>query len=351
MSDNCNFGYLHFQKAINIFMPVPFSLLYIYFIWVLSMIYRECKIPEFGGIKQDIMEVVQIVSRETIKPAANCRTKLKDGQKTFKVSFMDMLSPEFYIPITFFYPMNETNGHFNKEETSCRLKLSLSKTLAHFPMLAGKIEGNIIHCYDIEDDEDDDIIVGALFVEANIQITMAEFLKAPNLNLLPKFLPFPFLPNQAIERCMQIGVQVNFFSCGGIGIGLSLFHTLIDATTMSCFIKCWAAFSEEEGILFEKLECGGGDYSVTCSLFPYREISYGFRLMSSETPFVVGKGKSSTTRRFVFDAMAISNLKHKAKSTTVPNPTTVEVATCFIWKYAMKAASTCKSMGNIFLSL
>ncbi|XP_038891571.1 stemmadenine O-acetyltransferase-like [Benincasa hispida] len=293
------------------------------------------------------MEVVQIVSRETIKPAGNCRTKLKNDQKTFKVSFMDMLSPECYIPITFFYPMNETNCHFNKEETTCRLKLSLSKALAQFPILAARIKGNLIHSYDGDEDEDedeDDIIIGALFVDANIQITMAEFLKSPNLNLLPKFLPFPFLSNQPLERAMQIGVQVNFFSCGGIGIGLSLLHTLIDATTMSCFIKCWAAFSEDEGILFEKLGCGGGDYSVTCSLFPYREISDGFRLISSETPFVVEKGKKSTTRRFYFDGKAISNLKEKAKSTRAPNPTTVEVTTCFIWKYAMKAASRCKSL-------
>ena len=298
--------------------------------------------------KKKIMEaVVQIVSREIIKPAPNCRTKLKeydDHQKTFKVSFMDMLSPECYIPITFFYP----NTHYfnNKEETSFRLKLSLSKTLAQFPILATKIKDNLIH-HSFDDDDDDDII-GSLFVEANIKMSLDEFLKSPNLNLLNEFLPFPFIPNQ-VEEPRQIGVQVNFFTCGGIGIGVSLLHTLIDGTTMSSFIKCWAKFCEDQEDYYEGKFCGG-DYSLTCSLFPYREVSNGYRLISSETPFVVEKGKKSTTRRFVFDEMAISKLKDKAKSTRVCNPTTVEVATCFIWKYAMKAASGCKLFGKFFFS-
>ncbi|KAL4023948.1 hypothetical protein IC575_017718 [Cucumis melo] len=282
--------------------------------------------------------VVQIVSREIIKPAPNCRTKFKEyDQKTFKLSFMDILSPECYIPITFFYP----NTHYfdNKEETSRRLKFSLSKTLAQFPILATRIKENLIH-YSFDDDDDD--IIGALFVEANVKMSMDEFLKSPNLNLLKTFLPFPFIPNQE-EKAMQIGVQVNFFTCGGIGIGVSLLHTLIDGTTMSSFIKCWAKFCEEEDDDHEGKYSCGGDYSLTCSLFPYREVSNGFRLISSETPFVVEKGKRSTTRRFVFDEMAILKLKDKAKSTSACNPTTVEVATCFIWKYAMKAASRCKS--------
>lgn len=232
--------------------------------------------------------------------------------------------------------MNETNGHFNKEEITSRLKLSLSQTLARFPMLAGKIKGNFIHC----SDEDDDI--GALFVEAKVQITMAEFLKSPNLNLLAQFLPFPLLPNQPMERAVQVGVKVNFFTCGGIAIGLSLLHKVIDGTTKGAFIKSWAASSDG---IFEQLVCG--DYSSASSLFPLREISDGFRLLSPETPFVVAQGRSSTTRRFVFDAMTLSNLKAKAKSPRVPNPTSVEVVTCFIWKYAMKAASRCKSFGKI----
>lgn len=124
-------------------------------------------------------------------------------------------------------------------------------------------------------------------------------------------------------------------------IGLSFLHKIIDGTTISCFIKSSAA--SNDGAL-EKLACGS--YEASSSLFPPREISSGYSVISPETPFLVAHGKHSSCRRFVFDAMAVSNLKVRARSQSVSNPTSVEAVTCFIWKYAMKAASTCKSLGK-----
>ncbi|KAL7207301.1 hypothetical protein ACSBR1_029293 [Camellia fascicularis] len=51
--------------------------------------------------------------------------------------------------------------------------------------------------------------------------------------------------------------------------------------------------------------------------------------------FKIGK---CTTRRFAFDASAIANLKAKAASNSVQNPTQVEAVSAFIWKCAMTAS-------------
>ncbi|XP_022138215.1 vinorine synthase-like isoform X2 [Momordica charantia] len=264
---------------------------------------------------------LEIISREIIKPPM----PLNNDFKTFKVSMLDILSPDSYTPITFFYSMNNNQQH--SHNATSRLKLSLSQALARFPMVAGKFKGDSIHCSNEED-------VGALFVEAEVKMSMAEFLKAPNLQLLANFLPL-FIPNGPLEKAVQIAVQVNVFECGGIAIGASFLHKIIDGTTMSAFLRSWAASCEGK---MGKLVCG--NFNWGSSLFPTREIWDGYNLFS---PFSVKQGKSSTARRFVFDAMAIANLKGRAKSTSVPNPTSVEVVTCFIWKYAIKASRSCTS--------
>ncbi|XP_022137817.1 BAHD acyltransferase At5g47980-like [Momordica charantia] len=268
---------------------------------------------------------VEIISREIIKPSKS----LNNGLKSFQVSMLDILAPNSYNPIIFFYSMNNNNQQHSHNATS-RLKLSLSQALVRFPMVAGKFKGDSIHCSNEED-------VGALFVEAKAKISMAEFLKAPNLQLLAEFLPLSN-PNGPSEKAFQITVQVNVFECGGIAIGAYFLHKVMDGTAGSAFIRSWAASCEGRA---GKLVCGS--FGLGSSLFPRREIWDGYGVCSEETPFVVKKGKSSTTRRFVLDAMAIANLKGKAKSASVPYPSRVEVVTSLVWKYALKASRSCTS--------
>ncbi|XP_060675871.1 vinorine synthase-like [Ziziphus jujuba] len=50
------------------------------------------------------------------------------------------------------------------------------------------------------------------------------------------------------------------------------------------------------------------------------------------------KESNYITRRFVFNAKSISNLRTKAKSQRVPKPSRIETLTCFIWKHATAAS-------------
>ncbi|XP_022149428.1 salutaridinol 7-O-acetyltransferase-like isoform X2 [Momordica charantia] len=250
---------------------------------------------------------VEIISREIIRSAAFQRDQ---QQKTFPLSLLDIyIGGQTYTPIILFYSTKKNQSN-NNENTISSLKLSLSKTLARFPMLAGRIKGNFVDYCSYNN--------GALFVEASVKASMADFLKNPVLQFLANLIPFPdIVLKEPLETAVQVAAQVNFFSCGtGIALGFSFLHKMIDGATMSAFIKTWAA--SNEGTL-EKLACGS--YEASSSLFPPREISSGYNLISSETPFLVAQGKQSSSR-------------------------SVEAVTCFIWKYAMKATSTCKSLDN-----
>ncbi|XP_022149405.1 BAHD acyltransferase At5g47980-like isoform X1 [Momordica charantia] len=277
---------------------------------------------------------VEIISREIIMPAAFQRNHHHyQHQKTFQLSLLDIYASETYSPFILFYNTKK-DQRSNNENAISSLKLSLSKTLARFPMLAGRIKGNFVHYCSSNN--------GALFVEASVKTSMADFLRTPNLQFLADLIPFPDLVlKQPLETAVQVAAQVNFFSCGtGIALGFSFLHKMIDGATMSAFIKTWAA--SNEGTL-DKLACGS--YKASSSLFPAREISSNYNdLVFPETALLVAQPKHCSVRRFVFDAMAVSNLKVRAKSQSVSNPTSVEAVTCFIWKYAMKATSTCKSL-------
>ncbi|XP_022149426.1 salutaridinol 7-O-acetyltransferase-like [Momordica charantia] len=270
---------------------------------------------------------VEIISREIIRSGAFQRDQ---HQKSFHLSLLDIYihGIEVYTPIILFYSTNKNQSN-NNENTISSLKLSLSETLARFPMLAGRIKGNFVHYCSSNN--------GALFVEASVKASMADFLRNPSPEFLAKLLPFPDLySTEPLETAVQVAVQVNFFSCGtGIAMGFSFLHKIIDGTTMSAFIKSWAAL--------EKLACGS--YEASSSLFPAKEISANNNdLVFPKSPFLEAQPKHCSIKRFVFDAMAVSNLKVRAKSQIVSNPTSVEAVTCFIWKHAMKAASTFKSL-------
>lgn len=177
------------------------------------------------------------------------------------------------------------------------------------------------------------------FLQAAVNITMDEFLKQPNLEIMAQLIPFPYYISS--NPAVQIAVQLNAFADStGMAVGVSLLHSVIDGATMSSFIRSWAASCR--GAAAENAVCG--DYSSVSALFPHREVPNRYALFSRESPCLLSPGERSCTRRFVFDAVAISKLKAKAKSPSVPNPTSVEAVTCFIWKCAMKVAR-CKS-GN-----
>ncbi|KAB1203564.1 Vinorine synthase [Morella rubra] len=128
--------------------------------------------------------------------------------------------------------------------------------------------------------------------------------------------------------------QVNSFACGGIAIGVLVSHIIADIAALSVFLKGWAA------------TCREGCETV----FPNFDAPSIFKLNKAAFPtetivalmFKSVQTSKRTTRKIVFDASAIASLKAKASSSSVPNPTRVEVVSALLWK-CISAAFQAKS--------
>ncbi|KAM7480910.1 hypothetical protein LguiB_005493 [Lonicera macranthoides] len=258
---------------------------------------------------------VQVVSKATIKPSSST----PHHQRTFKISIIDKLFPSHYVPFLCFYAPNQTRNLQNIHQC---LKESLSKSLAIFYPFAGRVNDDLT--IDCNDD-------GVLYTTASVSCKMVDLLAnpQPKIELFYKFMPpqRPFCPN-LVDRPSQIAIQVNEFACGGIAIGICFTHLFIDVITNSMFVKCWSEIAAKNGP-----DSANVGICSAVSLFPQgSEEPDGLSMMK----YTVREGRG-IRRRFVFEGLAISKLKEKAKSERVPNPTRVEVVTCFIWKHLLAA--------------
>ncbi|XP_038678363.1 stemmadenine O-acetyltransferase-like [Tripterygium wilfordii] len=262
------------------------------------------------------MELVQVTSQEIIKPSSPTPPHLK----YFKISIFDQLYPVYYEPLLFFY---RSNPNLSIEEKLGRLKESLSKTLTRFYPLAGKIkDSTTIHCND----------EGVLFAVARVGYAMIDCLKPLNIELLNKFIVLHPTCKESPEKSVQLGIQVNIFTCGGIAIGISFLHKFIDGTTFMAFVKGWAAITREN---FNQEWCR---HSVGASLFPpnHGQFSAQMPFFAEITPRPEQK---KIAKWFVIDAAAITSLKMKSRSENVYNPTRAEAISGLIWKCLISSDS------------
>ncbi|KGN53106.1 stemmadenine O-acetyltransferase [Cucumis sativus] len=276
---------------------------------------------------------VEIISSETIKPSSFPQSL---HLKSFKLSVLDQLSPFTYTSLVFFYTLN--NEELSNEDTALHLsqplKTSLSKALsADFYLLAGTIKHN------------KQILangVGALYQVARVQGAMSKVLNQPSFESLSQLLPFRSLQimSSSTKEAIypQVAVQLNAFNGGGVAVGVCFLHKIIDGTTLSGFLRRWAAVAGGSAAE-EKGGEGVAEYTVGAEAFPGRDSLLGNSWLSKGYSPFVGEGIRIKRRRFVFEGDAILELKEELmKWKDVRNPTSVELVTAFIWKYLMIAA-------------
>ncbi|THG19521.1 hypothetical protein TEA_027427 [Camellia sinensis var. sinensis] len=234
------------------------------------------------------------------------------------------LIPAPYAPLVFFYPNEDGATNLQVLKRLQVLKKSLSETLTCFYPLAGKIEDDLtIDCND----------EGACYMEAEVNCCLADFLSQPDVQVIHRFLPCETSFKGSVAGTHVTNIQVNIFECGGIAIGLCISHKILDGAALSTFVKGWSATA-----------CGSKEVVypdfIATSLFPTNDLWLRDSSIAMwGSLFKIGK---CTTRRFAFDASAIANLKAKAASNSVQNPTRVEAVSAFIWKCAMAASEeTC----------
>ncbi|XP_045817464.1 vinorine synthase-like [Trifolium pratense] len=250
-----------------------------------------------------------------IKPSKPTPSHLQN----FKLSLLDQLSPNIHGNTTFFYPNHNNNNnnhnHFSDFINKSKiLQNSLSQTLSHFYPLAGRLhDATTIHCNDD----------GVFFIESQTTTTLSEILTDPNFNTLECFLP-----TTEEKRNMLLLLRFTLFSCGSTAITISLTHKIVDFNTLIIFLNTWTTITTGNEIPLP-------DLTVAAALFPPREI-----------PGMSGSVKTSdakfTTRRFIFEASKIeelkTNIKNKIEFEFEFHPSRVEVVLALIWKCALSAS-------------
>ncbi|PQQ14803.1 vinorine synthase-like [Prunus yedoensis var. nudiflora] len=223
---------------------------------------------------------VEVISKEIIKPSSPTPNPLRH----YKLPFLDQLTPPSYTSLVFFYEFNgETQPAIN--EVSKHLKKSLAKGIAY-------LEAQVTNC------------------------RLCDFLNNPLPDELNKFIPFA--QDGHIANEIALGVQLNMFE-GGFAIGLCTSHKLADLLCMLMFTKTWAAIARDE------VEIQRPQF-VSATLFPPKGI----------TCYNWGAGITTkkVTKRFVFDASTIEDLREKytGLQNNEKQPSPVEALSAFMWR-------------------
>ncbi|KAK4424808.1 Vinorine synthase [Sesamum alatum] len=258
---------------------------------------------------------LKVISKEIIKPSSETPHHLRK----LKLSYLDQLAPPVYVPLIFFYQVDESRAltTSNHLQLSQRLKQSLSNTLTSFYPLAGRIQdSSVIDCND----------AGAEFIEARVQAQLKDALQEPIIQQL-KYLPADAAAG-SLPGAALIVVKITFFDCGGMAVGVCVSHKLADCVCIMAFMNAWAA------------SCRGEAESRLMSFdlvtyFPSRD----FPGSDSNLPFPTSK-EELVTKRFVFDKEKLAALKDAATTPSVKDPTKVEVVSAFIWKHFIDVAKS-----------
>ena len=168
-----------------------------------------------------------------------------------------------------------------------------------------------------------------VLLRSYVNCHLVECLRQPNIPSFQKFLPRESWkkPTEGDHVAM---IKVTTFACGGIAIGVLVSHTIVDGISLIVFLKGWAAIARkacEEGVVCPNF----GAPSIFIQNGAYSREAV---MTALSRPCKSGR---CIVRRIVFDASAIASLKTQATSSSMQNPTRVEVVSAFLWKCIMTA--------------
>ncbi|XP_050218310.2 stemmadenine O-acetyltransferase-like [Mercurialis annua] len=252
--------------------------------------------------------IVKIISKEIIKPSSSpTPTRLR----TYKLCLLDQLSPPMYAPLLLFYAPTSNA----KQSNIAHLKSSLSETLTHYFPFAGRFKDALsVDCNDH----------GVIYTEAVVDTDMSSVLNQHDAGFLVQLLPCnPHDRSDNLVDQEMLLVRVNFFSCGGIAIGVCVRHALADASALASFVTSWATINRGGGTEHENDDMAGVVFDCT-SLFPPQDLSSFFMGNYMDKDLLLS---TIVTRKFVFDSSKLSSLKEKIGD----HPTRVEALFALIW--------------------
>ncbi|KAH0767065.1 hypothetical protein KY285_002936 [Solanum tuberosum] len=242
-----------------------------------------------------------------------------DNLRRLKLSLFDQLAHRAYVTMLLNYLPSSSDHETISYD---KLEKSLAETLTKFYPFAGRFGKDDPFSIDCNDE-------GVEYVQTKVNADdLPEFLRRQandiELSLLDLILPvMVHMPSSPL-----LGVQVNVFNNGGIAIGIKISHIIADAFTIATFVNEWAHTCLTGTITQDTNHCFG----QLSSLFPARMLQFPSPPNTSTT------GPEIVTRRFVFDALAIENIRKTIKKDStsdddmIKQPSRVVVVMSVIWK-------------------
>ncbi|CAN4090195.1 unnamed protein product [Withania somnifera] len=248
-----------------------------------------------------------IISKKTIKPFS----PTPSTQRWHKLSLLDQLFSNMYMPFVFFYPKHQV-ATIPKHQLSKFLANSLSKTLTSYYPWAGSLKDNsTIEC----DDH------GAEFLEVDINSPMNKVMHHPDW-AFPQGLTCEY-SSSSISGALTVA-QLSHFECGGMALSLCLSHKVGDGSSAYYFLRDWAALTRDPNLALSP------PYFAQDSLFPS---TLDGPLISPVIKSI--KGEACIEKRFLFSESKINALKALvAAESPIQNPTRNEVVNALLYKCA-----------------
>lgn len=148
---------------------------------------------------------------------------------------------------------------------------------------------------------------------------------------MSKFLPLELYNANGLP----LMVQVTFFDCGGMAIGVGLHHEIADSLSFIMFLNAWSALARG-GTHFK-----APIFGTAAKLFPPQDMSTLPRDFSNV------RDDKIVSKRFVFDASKITTLVNKYSGAAgCGRPTRFKAISTFIWSRFAVAAQPYKGSQN-----
>ncbi|XP_051129012.1 stemmadenine O-acetyltransferase-like [Andrographis paniculata] len=278
-----------------------------------------------------------IVSSDNIKPDSPTPPHLK----IHKLTKLDHMIRSILLPVVLYFPSPHSSNHDVDSfisQTTHHLKKSLSALLTRFYPFAGRVNlDDNSHSIDCSDQ-------GVHFTVAKFPgHNLSDLLENPDRTDLPSLLVpgVDFIWQEIDPESRVLMIQVNYFDCGGIAMGVVFWHKLADATTITNFLISWG-------------NANRGSKNGVCP-------NYIFQYLFPHRPEFVDKPPIQSPlqltakwalKRYVLDASTISVLQQLESSGSVKNVTKVEVVSAILWKCFMAASlENGKSESSVMLAV
>ncbi|XAR63439.1 Vinorine synthase [Bertholletia excelsa] len=240
---------------------------------------------------------VEVTCRQMIKPVFPTPHHLRH----LPPSFYDQMQSRVLMPTLYFYPEDPNTTNLQQAD---KLKRSLEIVLAKFYPLAGRVEEDHTDCND----------EGVPYIESRVNYRLSQVIGESRLAKLNKLLPYT---DWEESHDLALVVQVNFFECGGVAIGISSNHKVFDAASIFYFVNCWAATARGD---LDYTRMSNPNFDLP-KLFPPKPLPQPHPKTNS-TPF-----EKIVAKRFVFSASSLSALRSRFST----RPSRVMALSAFIW--------------------